>query len=306
MTRAWIAFFARLAFVTFGVVTLVFYLQRLIPGSPADAVLGPDALQSDKLRWLAANGLDKPIFEQYIDYITKLFQGDLGRKLVDGRPIAPLLVERFFATLKLASCSFVFSLLLALLLGIYGAIRAGSRVDKFLSVLSLLMISAPTFITGTLFLWIFAVWLDIFPLTGGNGLSSLILPTVTLGSALAALTSRMLRGSLLEVFHEDYIRTAFSKGLSKYQVYTRHALRNAVLPALTILGLQLSSLLGGSVITEQVFTWPGLGSLMIEAVNQRDYNLVSACVVVLAFVHVCLAAVIDVVQQLFDPRVGVE
>lgn len=182
------------------------------------------------------------------------------------------------------------------------AIRAGTRLDKGLAAASLVLLSAPIFISGTFLLWIFAVKMDFFPLTGASGFKSLILPSVTLGAALAALSGRMIRASLLDVLHEDYIRTAKAKGLSPGRIYFVHALRNGLLPVLNVLGLQLAGLLGGTVITEQVFTWPGLGSLLVEAVHQRDYNLVSACVVVLAAIHVSISGFVDFAQRMVDPR----
>lgn len=296
----------RLLFVIFAVVTMIFFIQRLIPGTPADAVLGADAPIVQKQEWLRQNGFDRPISEQYVEYLRGLTKGDFGRRLVDGRPIAPQLSERLQSTAKLAVCAFAVSLCLALVLGVAAAVKAGTLLDKILALFSLLMVSAPVFMTGTLLLWMFAVRWNVLPLTGNSGVRSLILPSLCLGAALAAMTSRMVRASLLDVLREDYIRTARAKGLPALQIYLRHALRNALLPVITVLGLQLAGLLGGAVITEQVFTWPGLGTLMLEGVNQRDYNLVSACVVVLAFIHVVVSAVIDLLQRLIDPRTVTE
>jgi peptide/nickel transport system permease protein len=192
----------------------------------------------------------------------------------------------------------------AFFFGITAALHAGRRWDKILGIVSLLQVSAPVFISGTLLLWFFSVQWDLLPLTGRQGIQSLILPSLTLGTVLSAATSRMIRASLLEVLNEDYIRTARAKGLSNARVYLKHALRNALLPVIAILGLQLAGLLGGAVIAEHVFTWPGLGSLLIEAVNQRDYNLVSACVTVLAFIHVFVAILVDLIQRSVDPRIA--
>jgi peptide/nickel transport system permease protein len=293
---------ARFVFVLFSVVTLIFFLQRLIPGTPADAVFGPDAPLVQKQIWLHENGFDLPLGEQYFSYLKKLLQGDLGKKIVDGRLIAPILKERLAATFQLAGTAFAFSLVFALVSGVLGAARPGSRLDGFLALGSLILVSAPVFITGTLLLWILSVKWNLVPLTGNAGFVSLILPSLTLGGALAAMSGRMMRAMLLDVMSENYIRTARAKGVGPGGIYFKHALRNAVLPVLSILGLQLAGLLGGTVITEQVFTWPGLGSLMIEAVNQRDYNLVSACVVVLATIHVSVAWLVELLQRAVDPR----
>jgi len=304
MSRGILAFLARLVFVSFAVVTVVFLLQRLLPGSPADAVLGADALWSDKQRWLAAHGLDRPLHHQYSSYVQALVQGDFGVRWIDGRPVAPLIAQRFLETVRLAVCALMVSISCALFFGVVGALRAGTRSDRLLAVVSLFFISAPTFITGTIMLWIFSVWLDWLPLTGSQGWNSLILPAFVLGLTLAAITGRMLRSSLIETLSQDYIRTAYSKGVSRLRVVGVHALRNALLPTTTLLGLQIGSLLSGAIITEQVFTWPGLGSLMMEAVSQRDYNLLSGCVVVLSVVQVCAAALVDVLHRQIDPRMA--
>lgn len=302
MFLRWMILPARFVFVLFSVVTLIFFLQRLIPGTPADAVFGPDAPLVQKQIWLHENGFDLPLGEQYFSYLKKLLQGDLGRKIVDGRLIAPILKERLAETFQLAGTAFAFSLVFALVSGVLGAARPGSRLDGFLALGSLILVSAPVFITGTLLLWILSVKWNLVPLTGNAGFVSLILPSLTLGGALAAMSGRMMRAMLLDVMSENYIRTARAKGVGPGGIYFKHALRNAVLPVLSILGLQLAGLLGGTVITEQVFTWPGLGSLMIEAVNQRDYNLVSACVVVLAAIHVSVAWLVELLQRAVDPR----
>ncbi|MFZ9520969.1 MAG: ABC transporter permease [Silvanigrellaceae bacterium] len=302
MWLRWMVLPARFVFVLLSVVTLIFFIQRMIPGTPADAVLGPDAALVQKMKWMHDNGLDLPLSDQYVAYLKRLLQGDLGTKIVDGKPIAPILRERLSATFKLAGSAFLFSLVFAFASGVLGAMRPGSRTDNLLALASLVLVSAPVFITGTLLLWIFSVNLNLFPLTGNGGVKALFLPSVTLGAALAATTGRMMRAMLLDVMSENYIRTARAKGVGFAGLYFKHALRNAVLPVLAILGLQLAGLLGGTVITEQVFTWPGLGSLMIEAVNQRDYNLVSACVIVLATIHVLVAWLVELLQRIVDPR----
>ncbi len=302
MFRVWLRMLARLLFVLFAVLSLVFFAQRLIPGTPADAVLGPDAPQEQKQLWLSQNGFDRPVSEQYFDFLFAAAQGEFGKKLIDGRPIGPQIMERLPATIKLASGAFTVSILIAFLFGVVSALKVNTRWDKLFAFVALFQVSAPVFISGTLLLWLFAVKWNVVPLTGSAGIESIVLPSLTLGAVLSAVTSRMIRASLLEVLNEDYIRTARAKGLTRFRIYTKHALRNALLPVITVLGLQLAGLLGGTVITEQVFTWPGLGSLLIEAVNQRDYNLVSACVTVLAVIHVTVAALVDLLQRCVDPR----
>lgn len=302
MWRSSFAFLLRLVFVVFAVVSIVFFLQRLLPGSPVDAVLGPDALDSDKKRWLAEYGLDRSLFDQYTSYLEGLSRGDFGRRWLDGRPVWPILKARFAETLKLSLAAFAVSVCSAFLMGIWSAMKSGTRTDKVLAFVSLVFISAPTFVTGTVLLWIFAVWLDVLPLTGSSGWKSLLLPACALGMALAAITGRMLRTSILDTLDEDFIRTAKAKGVSRLQIFIRHALRNALLPTVTLFGLQLGTLLGGAVVTEQVFTWPGLGALMMEAIGQRDYNLLGGCVVILSLAHVCAGALVDVLHKMIDPR----
>lgn len=294
--------FLRFIFVLFSVITLIFFTQRLIPGTPADAVFGPDAPLLQKEAWLRERGLDRPIFQQYKDYISKALKLDFGRALIDDKPLTPQIATRLVSTLRLACSAFLVSLFFAFLSGILGAFYVEKGIDKVLSVLSLVLVSAPVFVTGTFLLWFFSVRWNLLPLTGDAGWRAFILPSLSLGGALAAMTSRLIRASLLEVLNEDYIRTARAKGVTLTHVYLKHALRNALLPVITVLGLQLAALLGGTVITEHVFTWPGLGTLIIEAVHQRDYNLVSACVVVLALTHMTIAIVVDVLQKIVDPR----
>jgi peptide/nickel transport system permease protein len=289
--------------VLLGIATIVFFLQRLIPGSPADVVLGPDAPDAQKQEWLAQFGFDAPLWQQYGHFLWNLLQGDLGRSFMDHRPVVEVIAPRLGVTFSLALAAFCFSLVVSTLVGVYSASRAGQLPDKLAAVVSLLAVSAPTFIIGPLSLWIFSVKLGWLPLLGHEGFLSYVLPTITLGSALAAFTSRMIRSGIVDVLGEDYIRTAYSKGLSRNQVLWRHALRNAFLPALTVLGMQLGVLLSGTVITEQIFSWPGLGSLTIEAVQAREYNIVSGCVLVMAVVFVLSNFLVDLLYQVFDPRV---
>lgn len=191
---------------------------------------------------------------QYFDFLFSAVQGDFGKKLIDGRPIGPQIMERLPATIKLASGAFTVSILIAFLFGVVSALKVNTRWDKLFAFVALFQVSAPVFFSGTLLLWLFSVKWNVVPLTGSAGFESIILLTLTLGAVLSAVTSRMIRASLLEVLNEDYIRTARAKGLTRLRIYAKHALRNALLPVLTVLGLQLAGLLGGTVITEQVFT----------------------------------------------------
>ena len=293
----------QLIFVLWGISSIVFFLERLIPGSPADAILGADAPDVDKLAWLARYGFEKPLYEQYLIFLKNLMHGDFGKSYATYSNVTDLVLPRFLETLKLASVAFVFSLILATFFGLLSAAHKGKSLDKMTAIVSLLAISAPSFIIGPLLMWIFAVKFNIFPLMGNSNWTSFVLPTVTLGSSLAAFSSRMIRSGLVDVLDEDYIRTAKSKGLSSSTILIHHALKNAFLPTLTVLGMQLGVLLSGTIITEQIFNWPGLGSLILESVQQREYNIISGCVIVMAVVYVLCNLVVDILYRVFDPRV---
>lgn len=294
---------AQLIPVLLGISTIVFFLQRLIPGSPADVVLGPDAADTLKQEWLQKYGFDAPLPTQYFLFLKNLLQGDFGRSFANFEPVANIIAPRLLQTVQLALVAFCFSLSVSIVLGVISAARAGKTVDKVLAVVSLLAVSAPSFIIGPLLAWFFSVKLDWFPLTGHDSWLSFVLPSITLGLALAAFSSRMIRSGLVDVLSEDYIRTAKSKGLHPAKILLKHALRNAFLPALTVLGIQLGVLLSGAVITEQLFAWPGLGTLTIEAVQSREYNILSGCVIVMATLYVGCNLLVDILYRVLDPRV---
>jgi len=303
MLKVLVQRFLQLIAVLWGVSTLVFFLQRLIPGSPADSVLGVDASDADKFEWLTRYGFHEPLWKQYINFILDLCHGDLGKSFSGYVNVTEIILPRLWETIQLATVAFIFSIILATFIGVLSAAFAGKLTDKVAAIISLLAISAPSFIIGPILMWFFAVKLDLFPLMGNLGPSSFVLPSITLGASLAAFSSRMIRSGIVDVLQEDYIRTAKSKGLSPYTVLTKHALRNAFLPTLTVLGMQLGVLLSGTVITEQIFNWPGLGSLVVEAVQQREYNIVSGCVIIMATIYVVCNLLVDILYRVFDPRV---
>jgi len=303
MLKVFFQRFFQLLAVLWGVSSIVFFLQRMIPGNPADTILGVDASDADKLEWLAKYGLNDPLWNQYLNFLKNLIHGDLGFSYASFIPVTELILPRIWETVQLATVAFLFSIFIATFIGIVSASQAGKFLDKAAAIVSLLAISAPSFIIGPVLMWIFAVKLDYFPLMGNEGPSSFILPAVTLGASLAAFSSRMIRSGIVDVLQEDYIRTAKSKGLSQFIILTKHALRNAFLPTLTVLGMQLGVLLSGAVITEQIFNWPGLGSLIVEAVQQREYNIVSGCVIIMATIYVVCNLLVDILYRIFDPRV---
>jgi len=291
-----------LAVVLAGVTVLVFALIHLIPGDPVEVMLGESARAADKQALRRALGLDLPLGEQFLRYLGGLFQLDLGTSLHSRRPVAELLAERIPATARLAAAAFAVALLVSLPLGVLAARRRGRWPDRAASVFALIGLSIPNFWLGPLLILGFSIGLGLTPVSGDQGGASLVLPALTLGLSLAALNTRMVRASLLEVLNEDYVRTARAKGLGESATVWRHALPNAALPVLTLLGLQLGSLFAGAVITEVVFGWPGVGSLLIDAIRQRDYPVVQGCVLFVSFAYVGFNALVDGLYEAVDPR----
>jgi peptide/nickel transport system permease protein len=290
--------------VVLGVCTLVFLLVHLVPGDPVDAMLGESARPADRAALRQALGLDRPLLEQYAGYLGGLARLDLGRSFQDQRPVADILAERFPATLELAGAALALALLLAVPMGVLAARYRGGAIDNGAMVFSLLGIALPNFWLGPLLILVFSLWLGWTPVSGSAGGLSLVLPAITLGTALAAILARMVRASMLEVLQEDYVRTARAKGLSEAVVLRRHALRNALLPVLTLVGLQLGGLLGGAVITETVFSWPGVGSLLVESIHARDFPVVQGCVLLISLIYVLVNTATDLAYAWIDPRIA--
>ena len=290
--------------VVVGVCTLVFLLIHLVPGDPVEAMLGERAQASDRLALRAALGLDLPLWEQYRRYITGLLHLNLGQSFLDQRPVAAILAERLPATLRLALAGLGIALVVALPLGMLAARFRGTALDSAAMTLSLAGISIPNFWLGPLLILVFSLWLGWTPVSGDEAPVSIVLPAITLGTALAAILARMVRASMLEVLGEDYIRTARAKGLGEAAVLWRHALRNAWLPVLTVIGLQLGGLLAGAVITETVFAWPGIGSLLVDAIKARDFPVVQGCVLLISLCYVLVNALTDLAYVWIDPRIG--
>jgi len=300
-------FFSRLIstlVVVFGVITLVFLLIHLVPGDPVEAMLGESATPTDLEALRHSLGLDQPLFTQWWQYITNLAHGNLGQSLYTREPISDMLLERFPATLELAFFGLLVAVLLALPLGSIAALRKDTVYDHGAMVFSLLGVSIPNFWLGPMLILLFSLTLGWLPVSGRENWLSLILPAITLGTALSAILARMVRSTLLEVLNEDYIRTARAKGLGESGVILHHALRNASLPIITVLGLQLGTLLGGAVITEIIFSWPGIGQLTIESIQRRDYPVVQACLLLISLSYVLVNTLTDILYAWLDPRVG--
>ena len=289
--------------VLFGVSTLVFLLLALIPGDPVDVVLGESAQAADRTAMREALGLDRPLMQRWGLFYVDLIRGDLGESLVRRQPVADLLMQRLPATLQLAAAAFLLVLLTAMPLGILAARFRGRWPDRVAQGVALIGVSIPNFWLGPLLVLLFSVWLGWTPVSGNLEPGSLILPAVTLGLSMAAITTRMVRSSLLETVSQPFIRTAYCKGLGETSVMLRHSLPNAMLPVITLLGLQLGSLLAGAVITEVVFAWPGIGSLLVDAIRQRDYPLVQGIVLFIALTYVLVNRLSDLLSGWLDPRI---
>jgi peptide/nickel transport system permease protein len=289
--------------VVFGVAFLTFLLVHAVPGDPVEVMLGESASSADRMQLQADLGLNQPIYVQFGVYLNKLAHGDLGVSIYSKKPIVDLLAERLPATAKLALLALSFAISIGLPLGIIAALKVNQWPDKLANLLSLSISAMPHFWMGPILMMVFALWLGLLPVSGMESGTAIILPALTLGFGLAAILTRMTRASMLEVLHEDFIRTARAKGLTEYAVILRHALRAALLPIVTVLGLQLGSLLAGTVITETVFSWDGVGSLLVESIEKRDYPVMQACVLVVAFFYVTVNLATDIIYTKIDPRV---
>lgn len=291
--------------VIFGVLLLTFLLIHLVPGDPVEVMLGESASSADRDALRIELGLNQPLLQQFGTYLNKLAHADFGHSIHTKASIAELIKTRYPATLKLALLALMIGLVVGIPLGIYSALKAGHWQDILVTIVSVRLSAMPAFWLGPVLMLIFAVWLGWLPVSGMESGASIILPAVTLGFGLSAILTRMTRTSLLEVLNDDYIRTARAKGLSERVVILRHAMRAALLPIITIVGLQMGSLLAGAVITETIFSWDGIGRLLVESIEKRDYPVTQACVLIVALSYVVVNLFTDVLYKLADPRVRV-
>jgi len=285
-----------------GVVTLVFFLLHLVPGDPVDALLGETALAADKEALRASMHLDEPLYSQYTQYISGLAQGDWGKSIISQRDIWTLITERLPATAQLAGTSLLLAIFLALPLGMIAARFQGKAQDTAAMTFSLLGVSIPNFWLGPMLMLVFSVFLGWLPVSGMDASGSIILPTIAMGTALAAVLSRMARASWLESMQSDAIRTARAMGVAESTLWWKHSARMTAIPVVTMFALQMGAVLGGAVITETVFDWPGLGLLTIEAIQRRDYPLVQGCVLIIALFYVLANLLADLLNLWLDPR----
>jgi peptide/nickel transport system permease protein len=287
----------------FGVLTLVFLFIHLTPGDPVDIMLGETASAADRQELRQILGLNQPLAQQYRSFLINFLRGDLGQSLYEGRPVAAMVTERYPATLELALCAMSAALLISFPLAICSAVRRGRWTDRTTLMFSLLGLSMPNFWLGPLVMIIFSIQLGWLPVSGRGGPDHLVLPALTLGLGMTALLIRILRTNLLRVMGEDYVQTARAKGLSERSVWLKHTLRNALLSLVTIASLQFGSLLAGSLITETIFSWPGIGRLTMQAIEMRDYPLVQGCVLMISLSYVFLNFITDLIYQWVDPRI---
>jgi peptide/nickel transport system permease protein len=285
-----------------GVVTLVFLFIHLIPGDPVDVMLGETAQPADKDTMRRALGLDRPLPEQYVRYLRGLAHGDLGESFAFQAPVWHLVTRRYPATLELALAAVSIALCIAVPLGTLAAAFPRTLIDRGSVAVALLGVSVPNFALGPLLIIVFSIGLEWLPVSGRGSPAHLILPAVTLGIGMAGILARMTRTSLLETLREDYVRTARAKGLPTWRVLLIHALRNALLPVVTIAGLQFGTLLAGAIITESIFAWPGIGRLTVDAIAARDYPLVQGCVLAIGIGYVVVNTATDLAYTLIDPR----
>ena len=316
-----------LILVVWTVVSIVTLLIEVVPGDPATAILGENATPQQVANFRQKHGLDRPPFffsfprdaasgsrhfqwhgmdNRYTEYWWRLFHGDMGTSFRTGEPVLQRIKERYPATIELAIVALIIAVAIAIPLGVLAGRHRGTWIDNFSSVLALVGISLPGFVIGPMLVYIFAVKLPWLSASGRQYPEDILLPAITLGAALSAILTRMVRSSVIEELGEDYVRTARAKGLSENKVVYKHVLKNGLIPVVTILGLQLGVLLAGAIITEKIFGWPGIGLLLVEdGINMRDYRLIQGCVLVISVTYILANTLTDMVYRWLDPRIRV-
>jgi len=283
-------------------ITLIVFILVHVTGDPVTLMLSDTATDEDRAILIQALGLDQPIHVQYFKFLANLFQGDFGTSFRYQEPALPIVLERMPASFELAIASMIVATVIAIPLGILSATKRNSFLDIFITGSAVLGKAMPSFWLGIMLILFFAVQMGALPVSGKGGLANLILPALTLGTGVAAEMTRLIRSSMLEILQQDYIRTARSKGMMERLVVYRHAFRNSLIPVVTIMALQTSHLIGGALITETVFSWPGMGNLLIQAVNQRDMSIVQAAVFVISLLVILSNLLADICYRLIDPR----
>jgi ABC-type dipeptide/oligopeptide/nickel transport system permease component len=285
------------------VVSVVFLMIHLVPGDPIAMMLGEGAPAADLEAARHAYGLDVPIGRQYVNYWRGVLHGDLGKSLRFNQSVTSLLASRYPFTMKLTFAALAVALVLSIPAGVLSARKRNRWQDRTISFVSLLGLSFPNFALGPILILFFAIFLGILPVSGSGTWMHLVLPAITLGGALAAILTRMVRTAMLEELGQDYIRTARAKGLPESTVVYKHALRNATIPVLTVVGLQFGALLAGAIVTETIFSWPGIGRLTVQAITNRDYYLVEGCILAIGLTYVLVNVITDLLYSVANPRI---
>ncbi|MFA9560027.1 ABC transporter permease [Evansella sp. AB-rgal1] len=285
------------------IISFIIFILVYVAGDPVTLMLPETATQEDRERLTVALGLDQPFHMQYVQYVTNMLQGDFGTSYVYRQPAFDLVMERLGITLLLAACSMLVAIVISIPLGLLAALYRNSVIDFFISAISILGKAMPNFWIGIMLILFFSVTYQIFPVSGSGTISHLVLPSVTLGVALAAEMTRLIRASVLEVIEQDFVQTARSKGLVESLVLSRHVFLNALIPVVTIIGLQFPQLIGGTIVVETVFSWPGIGRLLLSAMNAKDMSVVQTIVFVIAIITIFTNLLTDMVYRLLDPRI---
>ena len=285
------------------VVSLVFLLIHLVPGDPVQQMLGEGAPAADLEAARHAYGLDLPLGQQYVNYWKGVLHGNLGTSFRYNQSVTHLLLQRYPYTLQLTIAALVVAILLSIPAGVRSARTRNQWDDRAISVISLFGLSFPNFALGPILILLFSIKAGWLPVSGAGSFANLVLPAITMGSALAAILTRMVRTSMLEELSQDYIRTARAKGLNETTVVYRHALRNAMIPVITVLGLQFGALLAGAIVTEKIFSWPGIGRLTVDAISNRDYYVVQGCILAIGLTYVLVNFLTDFVYSVLNPRI---
>ena len=297
--------------VMLGVTMMTFLIMHLTPGDPAEMIAmaryGVDDLTQEDIEWVRIQeGLDAPIHIQYLRWLNHALHGDLGCSLTNGEPVLSEILIRFPATIKLAVVSMIIALIIAIPVGIISATRQYSLIDNASMMGAMLGVSMPNFWLGLLFILLFSLYLGWFPVCGYGGFEYIILPALTLGTGMAAITARLMRSNMLEVLGQDYIRTARAKGLGEKVVLSKHALKNALIPIVTVIGMQFGRVLEGAVIVETIFAWPGIGKLLVDSIYARDFAMIQGGVLFVAAIFVTVNLVVDISYTYLDPRIRYE
>jgi len=290
----------------FGALTLVFFLINLVPGDPVEVMLGETATATDKQELRRQLGLDQPVLTRYTSFLADLSRGDLGQSLYENAEVVELIAARLPATIELTISAMIVAIVIAFPLATLAALKRDTWIDRVVLFFSLLGLSIPNFWLGPLLMILVSIQLGWLPVSGRGDFSHLILPALTLGMAMAAILTRILRTSLLRIVNLDFVKTARAKGMGETPVWLKHILRNALIPVISIIGLQFGSLLAGSIITETIFSWPGIGRLTVQAIQTRDYPLVQGCVLVVAIGYLVVNFITDVFYSIVDPRISYE